>query len=56
MREALGTTYKKPTLESFCAALIREEDKLVQIGVINNIRVPNPLRQLQLLMVIKETY
>jgi hypothetical protein len=35
MREALGTSYKKPTLESFCVSLIREEDKLVQIGVIN---------------------
>jgi hypothetical protein len=84
MREALGKAYQKPTLESFCDALIREQDKLVQLGVINtagtsnkalvahrkinpriprsnilatttsNIRVPNPLRQLQLLMVTKE--
>jgi hypothetical protein len=84
MREALGKSYEKPTLESFCAALIREEDKLIQLGVIStactsnkdlvaqhkdnpsiprsnilatttsNIRVPNPLRQLQLLMVTKE--
>jgi hypothetical protein len=29
MREALGTTYKKLTLDSSCAALIKEEDKLV---------------------------
>jgi hypothetical protein len=35
MREALGKTYEKPTLESFCAYLIREEDKLIQLGVIN---------------------
>jgi hypothetical protein len=41
MREALGTTYKKPTLESFCAALIREEDKLVQLGVINTAGTSN---------------
>jgi hypothetical protein len=33
--EALGTCYKKPTLESFFDALIREQDKLVQLGVIN---------------------
>jgi hypothetical protein len=35
MQEALGTTYVKPTLENFCDALIREQDKLVQLGVIN---------------------
>jgi hypothetical protein len=35
MREDLGKAYKKPTLESFCASLIREEYKLVQLGVIN---------------------
>jgi hypothetical protein len=36
MREALGEeSYEKPTLESFSASLIREEDKLVQFGVIN---------------------
>ena len=35
MREALGKTYEKPTLESFCDSLIREEDKRVQLGVIN---------------------
>jgi hypothetical protein len=34
-KEALGTSYQKPTLESFCDALIREKDKLVQLGVIN---------------------
>jgi hypothetical protein len=36
IREAIGEeTYEKPTLESFCASLIQEEDKLVQFGVIN---------------------
>jgi hypothetical protein len=36
MRETLGEeAYEKPSLESFCASLIREEDKLVQFGVIN---------------------
>jgi hypothetical protein len=36
MGEALGKSYEKPTLESFCASLIREEDKLIQPGVINS--------------------
>jgi hypothetical protein len=36
MREDLGEeAYEKPTLQSFCASLIREEDNLVQFGVIN---------------------
>jgi hypothetical protein len=36
MREALGEeSYETPTLESFCVSLIREEDKLVQFGLIN---------------------
>jgi hypothetical protein len=35
MKEALGKAYVEPTLESFCTSLIREEDKLVQLGVIN---------------------
>jgi hypothetical protein len=33
-REALGTTYKQPSLKSFCDALIWEQDNLVQIGLI----------------------
>jgi hypothetical protein len=41
MREALGKAYDKPTLESFCASLIREEDKLIQLGVINNASTSN---------------
>jgi hypothetical protein len=41
MREALGKDYQKPTLESFCAALIREEDKLVQLGVISTAGTSN---------------
>ena len=32
---------KKPSLENFCDALIREEDKLVQLGVINNAGTSN---------------
>jgi hypothetical protein len=35
MREALSKSYEKPTLDSFNVSLIREEDKLVQLGVIN---------------------
>jgi hypothetical protein len=35
MREALEKSYQKITLESFCVALIREEDKLLQLGVID---------------------
>ena len=35
MRESLGKAYQKPTLDSFCVTLIREEDNLVQLGVIN---------------------
>jgi hypothetical protein len=41
MKEALGKAYVKPTLESFCASLIREEDKLVQLGVINTTGTSN---------------
>jgi hypothetical protein len=41
MREALGTAYKNPTLETFCATLIREEDKLVQLGVISTAGTSN---------------
>jgi hypothetical protein len=35
MREDPWIAYQKPTLESFCDDLIREKDKLVQLGVIN---------------------
>jgi hypothetical protein len=41
MREALGKAYQKTTLESFCAALIREEYKLVQLGVISTAGTSN---------------
>jgi hypothetical protein len=34
-RKALGSAYQNPSLESFCDVLIREQDKLVQLGVIN---------------------
>jgi hypothetical protein len=41
MREALGKAYENPTLDCFCVALIREEDKLVQLGVINTAGTSN---------------
>jgi hypothetical protein len=41
MRETLGKSYQKLTLESFCVALIREEDKLVQLGVISTAGTSN---------------
>jgi hypothetical protein len=41
MKEALGKAYVKHTLESFCASLIREEDNLVQLGVINTTSTSN---------------
>jgi hypothetical protein len=41
MQEALGTAYVKPTLENFCDALIREQDNLVQLGVINTTGTSN---------------
>jgi hypothetical protein len=40
-REALGSAYKKPSLESFCDALIREQDKLVQLGLISTAGTSN---------------
>jgi hypothetical protein len=33
-KEDLGSAYKKPSLESFFDALIREKDKLLQFGLI----------------------
>jgi hypothetical protein len=41
MRKALGKAYQKPTLDSFCATLIRVEDKLVQLGMINTAGTSN---------------
>ena len=41
MQEALGTDYQKPTLENFCDALIREQDKIVQLGVIGTAGTSN---------------
>jgi hypothetical protein len=41
MREALGKDYEKPTLESFCASLIREEYNLIQLGVISTVGTSN---------------
>jgi hypothetical protein len=41
MQEDLGEAYQKPTLEKFCDSLIREQDKLVQLGVINTAGTSN---------------
>jgi hypothetical protein len=41
MREALWKAYQKITLESFCVAFIREEDKLIQLGVISSTGTSN---------------
>jgi hypothetical protein len=41
MKEVVGKAYVQPTLESFCTSLIREEDKLVQLGVINTAGTSN---------------
>ena len=41
MQEALGEAYQKPSLKNFCDALIREQDKLVQLGVINTAGTSN---------------
>jgi hypothetical protein len=38
MQEALGAAYQKPNLDNFCDVLIREQDKLVQLGVIKHCR------------------
>jgi hypothetical protein len=40
-REALGTTYKQPSLKSFCDALIWEQDNLVQLGLISTVGTSN---------------
>jgi hypothetical protein len=34
-REAIGSAYHNPSLDTFCDALIRERDKIVELGVIN---------------------
>ena len=37
MKESLNaTSYQEPSLESFCDSLIREQDKLIHLGIINN--------------------
>ena len=37
MKESLNAaSYQEPTLESFCDSLIREKDKLIHLGIINN--------------------
>jgi hypothetical protein len=41
IQEALGIAYQKVSLESFCDSLIREQDKLVQLGVISTAGTSN---------------
>jgi hypothetical protein len=41
IQEAVGVAYQKPSLEKFCDSLIREKDKLVQLGVINTAGTSN---------------
>ena len=37
MKESLtAASYQEPSLESFYDSLIREQDKLIHIGIINN--------------------
>ena len=37
MKESLtAASYQEPSLESFCDSLIREQDKLIHLGMINN--------------------
>jgi hypothetical protein len=40
-REALGTAYKNPSLESFFDALIREQDNIVKLGMVSTIGISN---------------
>ena len=38
MKESLtAASYQEPSLESFCDSLIREQDKLIHLGIINNV-------------------
>ena len=38
MKESLtAASYQGPGLESFCDSLIREQDKLIHLGIINNV-------------------
>jgi hypothetical protein len=41
MQEALGIAYQKPSLENFFDALIREKDKILQLGVISTTGTSN---------------
>ena len=37
MKESVNVaSYQEPTLESFCDSLIREQDTLIHLGIINN--------------------
>ena len=37
MKESFpGASYQEPSLESFCDSLIKEKDKPIHLGIINN--------------------
>jgi hypothetical protein len=40
-REALGSAYKEPSLESFCDSPIQEKDKIVQLRFISTVSTSN---------------
>jgi hypothetical protein len=40
-KETLGTVYKNPSLESFCDALIQEQNKPLQLGLISIVGTSN---------------
>ena len=41
MKESMTTTsYQEPSLESLCDSLIREQDNLIHLGIINNEDTP----------------
>jgi hypothetical protein len=40
-REAIGSAYKEPSLESFCDSLIQEQHKFLQLGLIDTASTSN---------------
>jgi hypothetical protein len=46
-REALGTTYKQPSIEYFCDAMILEKDNPLQLGMISTIGTSNKVLKAQ---------
>ena len=53
MKESLtAASYQENSLESFCDSLIREQDKLIHLGIINNADTSG--KSLLLLIVLTE--